>query len=185
MLLVSKMNQLLRFITSTSRKFYYLIYRVFVRYFPNDFRPYALFLPTIRNFVVRRFLLEAGGGIRVKYNADVSPNIKLGDNSELGESCLIYGGVEIGSDVLMGQNVKIFTRNHIASSIEVPIRLQGEIFKPVLIRDDVWICSNVVILPGVEVGPHSIIASGSIVTKSFPEYSVIGGNPAKLIRKRK
>ena len=144
-----------------------------------------MFLPAVRNFVVRLFLLEAGKNIRVKYNADVSPNIKLGDNSELGECCLIYGGVEIGSDVLMGQNVKIFTRNHITSSLDIPIRLQGESFKPVLINDDVWICSNVVILPGVTIGAHSIIASGSIVTKSFPEYSVIGGNPAKLIRKRK
>ncbi|MEH6595069.1 MAG: acyltransferase [Colwellia polaris] len=179
------MNKLLHLIKSISRMLHYLMYRVLIRYFPNDFRPYAFFLPKIRNYVVKRFLIDAGINIKVKYNADVSPNIKLGDNSELGESCLIYGGVEIGSDVLMGQNVKIFTRNHVTTSLDVPIRLQGEIFKPVIISNDIWICSNVVILPGVTIGSHSIIASGSVVTKSFPKYSVIGGNPAKLIRKRK
>ncbi len=155
-----------------------------IRFFQNDFRPYSFFLPSVRNFVVKRFLINAGRNIRVKYNADISPNIVIGNNSELGESCLIYSGVEIGDDVIMGQSVKIFTRNHCYHRLDVPIRLQGEKFKPVKINDDVWICSNVIILPGVEIGAHSVVASGSVVTKSFPENSVIAGNPAKLIKSR-
>lgn len=162
----------------------YFLYRVLLRYFPNDFRPYAFFLPSLRNYVVKLIILEAGKGIRVKFNADISPNIKVGDFSELGERCLIYGGTEIGREVLMGQDVKIFTQNHNFNDLDKPIRLQGVTFEKVVIGDDVWVCSNVVILPGVKIGSHSVIASGSVVTKSFPPYSLIGGNPARLIKKR-
>jgi maltose O-acetyltransferase len=141
-------------------------------------------LPSLRNYIVGLIILEAGKEIRVKFNADISPNIKVGDYSELGERCLIYGGTEIGSEVLMGQDVKIFTQNHNFNDLEKSIRHQGNSFKKVVIGNDIWVCSNVVILPGVQIGSHSVIASGSVVTKSFPPYSIIGGNPARLIKKR-
>ena len=171
-------------VVKIARMILYMIYRLFVRYFPNDFRPYALFLPSLRNYIVSLFVLKSGINIRVKYNADISPNIAVGDNSELGQGCIIYAGTEIGNDVLMGQDVKIFTRNHNFSDLSAPIRTQGETFNKVVVEDDVWICSNVVILPGVRIGAHSVIASGSVVTKSFPPFSVVGGNPAKLIKNR-
>ncbi|WP_352232128.1 DapH/DapD/GlmU-related protein [Marivivens sp. LCG002] len=75
--------------------------------------------------------------------------------------------------------------SHGHTRTDIPIIAQGEAEeRPVKIGNDVWIGTRSIILPGVSIGDHSIIGAGSIVTKSFPAYSVIGGNPAQLIRSR-
>jgi len=166
------------------RKLSYFLYIAFFRFTPEDYRPYGLFFPWIRRKLAESFLTKCGQNLRVKHNADVSPFIEVGDNSELGQFSLIHANVKIGSYVIMGPNVKIYTRNHNFESLDTPIALQGKSSKPTIIGDDVWIGANVVILPGVEVGNHAIIAAGSIVTKSVPDYAIIGGNPAKVIKMR-
>ena len=166
------------------RYFCYLLYIAFFRFTPEDYRPYGLFFPAIRRFLVKSFVLECGRNVRVKYNCDISPNIRIGDYSELGQRCLIHADVTIGDYVIMGPDVKIYTRNHVFSDLETPIALQGKSKEPTSIGNDVWIGANSVILAGVSVGDHSIIAAGSIVTKDVPAYGIVGGNPAKLIRLR-
>ncbi|WP_369334536.1 DapH/DapD/GlmU-related protein [Rhodanobacter sp. FDAARGOS 1247] len=157
---------------------------VAIRHTPDAWRPYAIFFPRLRSWLVRRFIERAGHDLRVKSNADISPNIKVGSRSELGRNAIIYGGVTIGDDVLMGPNVQIITRGHNTSDILRPINLQGSSFKPVTIEDDVWIGCNVVILPGVTVGRGSVLAAGSVVTKDVPSMSIMGGVPARMIGKR-
>lgn len=86
--------------------------------------------------------------------------------------------IEIGKDVWIGQNTGIITANHKLSDPE-----QHEEGKPVTLKDKVWIGMNSVILPGVILGPHTIVGAGSVVTKPFPEgWCVIAGNPAKKIK---
>ena len=143
-----------------------------------------MFFPAIRRFLAKHFLRQCGSNLRVKYNADVSPDVAVGDNSELGQRCLIHAGVDIGSNVIMGPDVKIYTRNHIIDDLTRPIQEQGKCFKKTLIGNDVWIGANVIILPGVTIHNHSVIAAGAIVTKDVPEYSIVGGNPAKVIKLR-
>lgn len=166
------------------RKLYYTLYLILFKNTPEDFRPYALFFPSIRNFLVSRYLNSCGKKIRVKSGAEISPYSSVGDFTELGTRCLIQSNVSIGNNVIMGPDVKIYSRNHKTDSIEVPIQKQGKEYLKTLIGNDVWIGANVIILPGVKINDHCVIAAGSIVTKDIESYSVVGGSPAKLIRKR-
>jgi maltose O-acetyltransferase len=166
------------------RKLLYLIYISVVRFTPEDYRPYSIFFPLLRSWLVRNFILKAGKNIRVKYNADISPNIKVGNNSELGTRCMIHSNVTIGSDVIMGPDVKIYSRNHKFDSLEKPIGLQGKEYLTTIIGNDVWIAANCVITAGVTIGDHVIVAAGSVVTNDIPNYAIVGGVPAKIIKYR-
>ncbi len=85
----------------------------------------------------------------------------------------------------MGPEVVLKATSHAYDRIDIPMAQQGEApEKPILIGDDVWIGMRTIILPGVEIGSHSIVAAGSVVTKSFPEYSVVGGVPARRLKRR-
>jgi maltose O-acetyltransferase len=166
------------------RKLFYLTYLIFVKNTPEDWRPYSFFFPKLRSFFVSKYLLESGMNLRVKKGAEIAPNCCVGDNSELGSNCMIQSFTTIGSNVIMGPDVKIYTRNHNSSSNTIPIQLQGKIQKKTVLGDDIWVGANVIILPGVTIGSHSIIAAGSVVTKNIEPYSIVGGVPAKLIKQR-
>lgn len=166
------------------KAFLYLIYLLFFKNSPEDYRPYALFFPLIRRTLVKGYLKQCGKQPRVKSGADISPNATLGDYSELGTRCLIQSNVHIGSNVLMGPDVKIYSRNHKFERLDVPIREQGKNYYKTIIGDDVWIGANAIILAGVHVGSHSIIAAGAVVAKDVEEFTIVGGVPARSIKKR-
>lgn len=170
---------------SLIRKFSYLLYIAIFRFTPEDYRPYSLFFPKIRQILARIFLTKSGKSIRVKRNADISPNIIVGNSSEFGTRCMIQGNVTIGDNVIMGPDVKIYSRNHKFSRIDLPIQIQGTENLQTTIGNDVWICANTIITAGVKVGNHVVIAAGSVVTKDIPDYAIVGGVPAKIIRFRK
>lgn len=107
----------------------------------------------------------------------------LGDGVRVGLSNVIIGPVTIGNDVIIAQNVVISGLNHGYEDISMPICKQPCTTKPILVEDECWIGANCVITAGVTIGKHSIVAAGSIVTKDIPPYSVVVGNPAKVIKK--
>ena len=168
-----------------TRKLAYFFYLVLLRYTPEIYRPYALFFPHIRRAAVKYFLNKCGKGVRIKRNADVSMFIELGDYSELGTNCVIQSNTYIGDNVIMGPDVKIYTKNHKYESLDVPIQSQGHTEEAVRVGNDVWIGANVVITPGVIIGDHSIVAAGAVVTKAVPPYAIVGGVPAKVLKYRK
>lgn len=87
---------------------------------------------------------------------------------------------------MMGPDVKIIAFNHEYSNLEKPMCLQGfQPMEPVIIEDDVWIGTRETILPGVKIGKGSILGAGCVVTKDVKPYSIMGGNPARLIRSRR
>jgi len=129
-------------------------------------------------------LAKCGKGLNVGFACAVSPHVEIGDYSSFGNRCVIQGGVKIGSHVMMGPDVKIYTRTHNFQDISRPMRLQGDTFDPVIIGDDVWIGCNVVILPGTTIGSHAVIGAGAVVTKDIPEYAVVVGNPARIVKFR-
>lgn len=113
-------------------------------------------------------------------------NIKIGDRVSVNPFTILYGhgGLEIGNDVLIAAHTVIIPANHTFSSRKL-IRTQHATAKGIKIGDDVWIGANCAILDGVTVGKGCVIGAGSVVTKSLPPYSVVVGNPAKILYKRR
>lgn len=116
----------------------------------------------------------------------VGIGLTIGDNTAMGNDCFVgaAGGVKIGSNVAIGQNVRFHSENHDFSDKSRLISEQGVTNKGIIIFDDCWIGSGVVFLDGVTVGKGSVIGANSIVTKDIPEYSIAVGSPAKVIKKR-
>lgn len=98
---------------------------------------------------------------------------------------MIQSNVTIGDDVIMGPDVKIYSRNHVFDDPDRPIAVQGKRFLTTSVGDDVWIGANVVILAGVKIGAHCVIGAGAVVTRDVPEWSIAAGNPARVIRDRR
>ena len=170
------------------KKIYLLFYYLFLQFLPmQPFPGYKLYYK-IRYLFVRRILRECGEGVIVKnrcYFGDGS-RLSIGDRSQLGQNARLSGTISIGKDVLMGPDVIMLATSHAYDRVDIPMNQQGAAEEsPITIGDDVWIGTRVIIMPGVKIGKHSIIAAGSVVTKSCEPYSIIGGVPAKLIKMRK
>jgi maltose O-acetyltransferase len=112
--------------------------------------------------------------------------IRIGDNSGIGINCQIPNGSIIGENVMMGPNCFVHSVNHSYERVDIPMSQQGyQEPKPVTIGDDVWIGRDVTIMVGKRIESGTIVAACSVLTKNFPEYSIVGGNPARLIKSRK
>lgn len=165
-----------------------VLYYGFARWLPASFHPGGKAAQKIRYWICRPLFQQCGKNVNIEYGASFNSgrDISIGDNSGIGIRASLSGRITIGSDVMMGKDVVIMTTNHSFHHIDVPMNRQGfQQEEPVVIKDDVWICDRVIILPGVYVGKGSVIAAGAIVTKDVPEYTVVGGNPAKVIKLRK
>ena len=140
----------------------------------------------VRAFCGKLMLNHCGKNVNIEKGAQFSHNISLGDNSGIGVNAFISPYVTIGNDVMMGPECMMYSTNHNFERTDIPMWKQGfSKEQPIVIEDDVWIGGRVIILGGVRVGKGSIIGAGSVVTKDVEPYSIVGGNPAKLIRKRK
>jgi acetyltransferase-like isoleucine patch superfamily enzyme len=108
--------------------------------------------------------------------------ILIGTNTTIGIGNTVIGPVEIGNNVIIGQYVTISGLNHGYENSSMPIRDQPCTTSIIYIENDCWIGSNSVIVAGVRIGQHSVVAAGSVVTRDVPPFSVVGGNPARLLR---
>jgi acetyltransferase-like isoleucine patch superfamily enzyme len=109
-------------------------------------------------------------------------DVIIGDHTRIGIHNTIIGPVTIGSHVNLAQGITVTALNHNYSDTTKRIDEQGVSTKPVIIGDDVWIGANAVILPGVTIGSHVVVAAGAVVTKDVPENTIVAGVPAKVIR---
>jgi len=126
--------------------------------------------------------------INIGKSTQLIGSVKIGRNSSINENCKLFGDVEIGDNCLLSNNIFISSGGHIYNKVpSLPIKEQDTldtINKKVIIENDCWIGINVVIMAGVTIGKGSIIGANSVVVKNVNPYSVIGGVPAKLIKKR-
>ena len=109
-------------------------------------------------------------------------DVMIGDHTRIGLHNTIIGPVEIGSHVNLAQGITVTALNHNFDDTQKRIDEQGVSTNPVTIEDDVWIGANAVILPGVTIGNHCVIAAGAVVTKDVPPHSLVAGVPAKVIK---
>ena len=109
-------------------------------------------------------------------------DVMIGDHTRIGLHNTIIGPVEIGSHVNLAQGITVSALNHNFSDTNKRIDEQGVSTNPVTIEDDVWVGANAVILPGVTIGEHCVVAAGAVVTKDVLPHSLVAGVPAKVIK---
>jgi acetyltransferase-like isoleucine patch superfamily enzyme len=108
-------------------------------------------------------------------------DISVGRNVFINQNCTFYdlGGLDIGDDVMIGPNVSLITSGH---PLEPSQRRARVLAKPIAIHRNVWIAAGVTVIGGVTVGENSVVAAASVVTKDVPPNTLVGGNPARIIR---
>lgn len=138
----------------------------------------------LRGFAVRLYIDRCGDNVDVGRHVKLSAKLRLGHRSSLGDFSHLQGDVTIGDDVMMAPRCALIADDHRFDDLSRPMNTQGTKHQKIVIGNDVWLGYGVIILPGVTVGDGAICAAGAVVTKDVQPYSIVGGNPAKLIKMR-
>ncbi|MGE6260411.1 maltose O-acetyltransferase [Heyndrickxia sporothermodurans] len=138
-----------------------------------------------RTFILKKLLGATGENIYIEptFKCDYGYNISVGENFYANFDCVILDvcPVKIGNNCMIAPGVHIYTATH---PLDAETRNSGKEYgKPVFIGNNVWIGGRSIVNPGVTIGDNVVIASGSVVTKDVPDNVVVGGNPAKVIKK--
>lgn len=139
----------------------------------------------LRRICVKPLLKESAPVINVERGAEFGSgrNIKMEEYACIGEKARFIGSgnVTIGKHVMMGPEVMIITNDHKI----LPESFDGYITEDIEIHDYAWIGARVIVLKGVKIGKYAVIGAGSIVTKDVPDYAIVAGVPARVIKMRK
>ena len=173
---------------SIKKRLYLFLYYHFAIHLPASFSGGGTIGKSIRYFLCCRIFKECGKNVNVEKGASFGSGIHIciGDNSGIGINANIPDGTIIGRDVMMGPNCFVISRNHGFARTDIPMREQGYVnARPLVIEDDCWIGRDVMITGGRTIKKGTLVAARCVLTKDFPEYSVVGGNPSRLIKNRK
>ena len=171
-------------------KFLFLLFYYGVcRYLPcSDFPFVGNVCKRLRYVCVKHIFKECGKNVNVERMAffGKGSGICIGDNSGIGMNCTVPSDIVIGKNVMMGPNCYFFAHNHRFDRFDIPMIEQGIIpSHNTTICDDVWIGRGVYVLPGRTISEGSVIGCGCVLTKDLPPFSVIAGNPGKVVKTRK
>lgn len=173
------------------RGWYLLTYYILAFNMPSSTLPFiGKIAKCFRSFLCRKLFRSFGtnSSVQKRVYIGLGSNISMGKGSNLGVNFRVHNSyLTIGDHVMMGPDVLVMGGGHIFSSLDKPMCQQGDIGRTnLIIYDDVWIGAWVTILGKTNtIGKGAIIAAGSVVTKPVPDYAIVGGNPAKIIRFRK
>lgn len=167
-----------------------ILYKLIFEHLPatDGSFPCSKLIRVIRSAVARKLFDSCGKDVNIEKGADFGRGreISIGDHSGIGINCKVRGPLSIGDNVMMGPEVIILTSIHKFDDVAVPMNHQSNSEKkPVTIGNDVWIGTRAIIMPGVTIGNGVVIGAGAVVTKDVPDYAIVGGVPAKIIKYRK
>lgn len=138
---------------------------------------------TVRNYFYRRsgMVLPRTSSLHWRAEFYRPEGIVVGEHCTIGDTCFLDGrsGITLGDNVNIGSHVSIYTRQHDVDAADF-----AEIGAPVTVGDYAWIASHAVVLPGVTIGEGAVVAAGAVVPRDVPPYTLVGGNPARVIRQR-
>lgn len=178
------------------KKVWLVLFYGFANHLPNSYsKPFGKISNTIRIACCRHIFKVCGKIKTINRNCYFGngSNVSIGDDSGIGENCVIPNNITIGKYVMMEPEVLCLSWDHSFERTDIPMCKQGSVFelpnppkiKPIVIGDDVWIGRRAIINKKCQIGNGAIIAAGANVTKDVEDYAIVGGNPAKLIRMRK
>lgn len=148
----------------------------FAKHLPESASSVCVGQRAIRVCCAKLILSRCGEKVNIEKGAYFASNTEIGDRSGIGAYSIIANKTIIGNDVMMARECLINPGNHAIDDVTKPMNRQGfEPNKPVIIEDDVWIGSRVIILPGVRVGTGAVVAAGAVVTKDVPPRAIVGG----------
>lgn len=166
----------------------YVIYKYFAKHLPgSDWGRFGKLCCRYRYHLCKHIFKYCGKNVNIERNVNFGYGyrIEIGDNSGMGTNAVIPDGTKIGCNVMMGPNCYIHVRNHAFDRTDVPMIQQGfQEYKYTRIGNDIWIGRDVSIMAGRTISDGSIIAANCVLTKDFPPYSIIGGNPSRLLKSR-
>ncbi|HET6350927.1 MAG TPA: acyltransferase, partial [Coriobacteriia bacterium] len=161
------------------------LYYGFASRLPLSYRPGGKAARALRRACARHLLAFAGPNINIEPGVDFSDgsHVRIGDSSGIGANSRVEAA-DIAEGVIIGPELLALSRNHVFETPGVWIGHQGYTDRmPVHIGRGSWIGARVTILPGVRIGEFCVVGAGAVVTKDVPDYSVVGGNPARIIRR--
>ncbi len=164
-----------------------ILYYLIACHLPGYYYPMGKVFSWFRVQLLRRIIEHMGSNIRI------GPGVYIGNggNVEIGSNCHINDraylrNVKIGNYVMIAPDVHFVSEQHQSKSLDIPMIEQGKIESTqTVLEDDIWIGLRAIIMPGIHIGRSVIIAAGAVVTKDVPEYSVVAGVPARIIRSRR
>lgn len=109
-------------------------------------------------------------------------DVSIGNETIVGMSCVLIGPLRIGNKVMLAQNVVLSGLNHGYEDVHTAPLHQAVSRKQITVEDEVWIGANAVITAGVKLGKHCVVGAGSVVTKDVPPFSIVVGNPARVVK---
>ena len=164
------------------------LYYGFAIYLPDSYSSFGGKLANrLRVSLCKNIFLKCGSiqTINRKVRFGSGKNVVIGDGSGIGANTEIPSSIIIGENVILSRNCFILNRNHRFEDINTPIVKQGfKEDKLTIIEDDCWIGMNTLLTPGRHIKRGTIVGMGSVLTKDFPEYVIVGGNPANIIKYR-
>lgn len=142
-----------------------MLYKSFGSLLPSSASKYGgTFGKLVRGKCAKLIVKSTGKNINIDKNSRFGLAVSIGNHSGIGKNCFLQGSVHIGHNVMMAENVKIFTANHCFDRLDIPMCRQGtKEEKPVFIGDDVWIGDSVIICPGVKIGNGAVLGAGSVI----------------------